>query len=145
MFCPRVRAARGSHYCSNCLWPTQSAFLAPGVWWFLPAGEAGRLLGLPGLLGLLGLALLGRDPPLLAIRTTGALGPLGHYWTVTGPLPARRPWPSRAATQEHRPQPSTTVHSTNLDRSGFETAAGFKTAARSPPSRYESDAMFHLS
>ena len=64
----------------------------------------GEVAGAAGAAGL-----LGRDPPLLAIWTFGPLDHWDHWDHLAIIGPARWPWPSRAATQEHRPQPSTTV------------------------------------
>lgn len=112
MICPRVQAARGSRHYSNCLWPTQ-------LWHSLlrTCGDScllGRRGGCWGCWGCWDFwdrwdvthPYWPFGP--LDHWTTGTTWPLlDRYWT-TGP--ARRPWPSRAATQEHRPQPSTTVH-----------------------------------
>jgi hypothetical protein len=71
MFCPRVRAARGSHYCSNYLWPTQLCIPCSGRVVVLACWGGGEVAGAAGAAGAAGIAgllgLPGRDPPLLAI------------------------------------------------------------------------------
>ena len=147
MICPRVQAARGSRHYSNCLWPTQ-------LWHSLlrTCGDSCLLGRRGGCWGCWGCWDCWDRWDVT--HPYWPFGPLDHWdhLAIIGPLLDH--WASSPAmalpcgdagtsstTVHNRPQPST---ARNSIAAGFEMAASFKTAARRPPSRYESDAMFHL-